>query len=63
MSKPRMAAQLPEIIGPWRQPDPFSAVQLIANTASIDAWAEDHQVIRAESIRRLLEIGLKAEKL
>jgi hypothetical protein len=62
MSEPTFAFQLPEIIGPGRQPDPISAVQLPANlTAAIDVWAEEHQTSRSEAIRRLVEIGLKAD--
>jgi hypothetical protein len=41
---------------------PVSAVKLPALlTASIDAWANAHGVNRSEAIRRLIELGLKAE--
>jgi hypothetical protein len=62
MSKPTVAIPLPEVIGPGRQPDPISAVQLPANlTAAIDVWAEEHQLSRSEAIQGLIEIGLKVK--
>jgi hypothetical protein len=30
--------------------------------AAVDGWARDHDAIRSEAIRRLVEIGLKAKK-
>lgn len=42
--------------------NPVSAVKLPAVlTASIDAWANTHAINRSEAIRRLVELGLKAE--
>jgi len=41
--------------------DAVSAVRLSQElTANIDAWAEAHQITRADAIRQLLEIGLRA---
>jgi len=41
--------------------DAVSAVKLSQQlTATIDAWAEAHQLTRADAIRRLLELALAA---
>lgn len=48
-----------EIIGSMRQREPVSAVSLPSElTASIDQWAEGHDLSRSEAIRQLIEIGL-----
>ena len=53
----------PEAIGPLAQFEPVSAVRLPADlTAEIDAWASYHEISRAQAIRRLVELGLKAKK-
>jgi len=42
--------------------DPVSAVRLPAElTAAVDKWGEVHDANRSEAIRRLVELGLKAE--
>jgi hypothetical protein len=44
--------------------DAVSAVKMSENlTAAIDAWAEAHQMVRSDAIRKLVELGLKAEPL
>lgn len=41
--------------------DAISAVRFSQElTAAIDAWAEAHQTVRSEAIRRLVELGLSA---
>ena len=41
--------------------DPVSAVRFSREiTAKIDKWGESHEVGRSEAIRRLVELGLKA---
>ncbi|MGE5158284.1 MAG: hypothetical protein ACM3OF_09050 [Gemmatimonas sp.] len=41
--------------------DAISAVKLSQElTAAIDAWAEAHQTVRSDAIRRLVELGLNA---
>jgi hypothetical protein len=42
--------------------DLVSAARLPAElTAAVDKWAEDHEANRSEAIRRLVELGLKAQ--
>jgi hypothetical protein len=42
--------------------DPVSAVRLpAAVTAQVDAWGEERELNRSESLRRLVELGLKVE--
>jgi hypothetical protein len=42
--------------------NPVSAVRLpIAVTANIDVWARNRAITRSEAIRRLIELGLKAD--
>jgi hypothetical protein len=41
--------------------DAISAVKFSQElTAAIDAWAEAHQIVRSDAIRRLVELGLAA---
>lgn len=41
--------------------DAISAVRLSQQlTADVDAWAEAHNTVRSDAIRRLLELGLSA---
>ena len=40
--------------------DPISAVKMpVGLTATVDAWAEAHQISRSDAICRLVELGLK----
>jgi hypothetical protein len=42
--------------------DPARTIRLSHEfVAAIDAWAEAHDLVRSEAIRRLVEIGLKAK--
>jgi len=42
--------------------DPARTIRLSHEfIATIDAWAEAHDLVRSEAIRQLIEIGLKAE--
>ena len=50
---------------PIRRPtagrDPISAVKMSERlTADVDAWAEAHDTVRSDAIRRLVELGLSA---
>jgi Ribbon-helix-helix protein, copG family len=43
--------------------DPVSAVRLPSDlTEEVDAWGEKRDLNRSETIRRLVELGLKAKK-
>jgi hypothetical protein len=52
--------------GSGRKPtgvDPARTIRLSDEfIATVDAWAEKHEVTRSEAIRRLVELGLKAKK-
>ncbi len=44
--------------------DPISAVRMSEDlTATVDAWAEVHQMARSDAICRLVELGLQASPL
>ena len=52
--------------GSGRKPtgvDPARTIRLSHEfIAAIDAWAEAHDLVRSEAIRRLIELGLKVKK-
>jgi hypothetical protein len=51
--------------GSGRKPtgvDPARTIRLSHEfVATIDAWAEAHDLVRSEAIRQLIELGLKAK--
>jgi hypothetical protein len=46
-------------IRPFAERDAISAVKMSERlTAAVDAWAETHDMVRSDAIRRLVELGL-----
>jgi hypothetical protein len=58
---PEFVKRDPPIRRPTAGRDAISAVTMSQElTADVDAWAEAHDTVRSDAIRRLVELGLRA---